>query len=74
MESKKEKTKEELEEELKRLKEFYHAELHRRDKLIDELNESNEILLKASLKSSDKINKLSEALNKSLKEKKIQEK
>ena len=74
MESKKEKTKEELEEELKRLKEFYHTELHRKDKLIDELRESHELLMKASLRSSEKINSLSEALKKSVKEKKIKEK
>lgn len=72
MESKKEKTKEELEQELKRLNEFYHTELKRRDNLIDDLKESNELLLKASLRSSEKINQLSEALKKSLKEKKVE--
>ncbi|MBW2978391.1 hypothetical protein KY331_06100 [Candidatus Woesearchaeota archaeon] len=72
MESKKEKSKEELEQELKRLKEFYHTELHRKDKLIDELRESHDLLMKASMHSSEKINKLSEALKKSLKEKKVE--
>ena len=70
MEVKKEKTKEELEQELKRLNEFYHEELRRKDKLIEELRESNTLLLKASLKSSEKINDLSDALKKSLRDKK----
>jgi hypothetical protein len=64
------KTKEELEEELKRLNKYYHEELARRDRLIDELKESHTALLKASLKSSDKINLLSEALRKLLKKQK----
>jgi hypothetical protein len=67
---KKEKTKEELEQELKRLNEFYHEELKRKDKIIEELRESNTLLLKASLKSSEKINDLSDALKKSLRDKK----
>jgi len=70
MEVKKEKTKEDLEQELKRLNEFYHEELRRKDKLIEELKESNTLLLKASLKSSEKINDLSDALKKSLKDNK----
>lgn len=70
MEVKKEKTKEELEQELKRLNEFYHEELSRKDKLIEELRESNTLLLKASLKSSEKINDLSDALKKSLRDNK----
>ena len=70
MEVKKEKTKEELEQELKRLNEFYHEELRRKDSLIEELRESNTLLLKASLKSSEKINDLSDALKKSLRDNK----
>jgi len=67
---KKEKSKEELEQELNKLKKFYHEELQRKDKLIDELRESHNILLKASLKSSEKINKLADALKKAMKKSK----
>jgi hypothetical protein len=52
------------------LNEFYHEELRRKDKLIEELKESNTLLLKASLKSSEKINDLSDALKKSMRDKK----
>lgn len=57
-------TKQELEKELKKLKEFYHAELKRKDKLIEELRESNALILKSAFKQSEKLTHLTEKFRK----------
>ena len=54
-------------EELKKLKKWYDEELKRKDKLIDELKEQNTVLMRASLKSSEKIAGLTEKLKKAIK-------
>jgi len=53
--------------ELKKLKKWYADELKRRDKIIEELKQQNNILIKASLKSSDRIAALTEKLKKKIK-------
>jgi len=55
--------------ELKKLKQWYSEELKRKDRMIDELREQNSILMKASLKSSEKIAELTERLKKAVKRK-----
>jgi predicted ATP-dependent protease len=54
------KTKESLEKELKKLKKFYEEELKRKDKIIDELKESNSLILKSALKQSERLTHLTE--------------
>jgi len=49
---------------VKELKKWYEEELERRDKEIDRLREENTVLMKASLKSSEKIANLTEKLKK----------
>ena len=56
----------ELKKEAEKLKKWYAEELKRRDKIIDELREQNTVLMKASLKSSEKIAKLTENLKKAI--------
>jgi len=51
---------------IKKLEEWYKEELARRDKEIDQLREDNAVLMKASLKSSEKIAELTEKLKKSV--------
>ena len=58
--------KESAKEELKRLKKYYGEELKRKDKMIEDIREQNMLLLKASLKGSEKIDKLTEKLKKAL--------
>ena len=53
-------SKEELERELKKLKEIYDRELKRKDKLIDELKQQNSLIMKSALKESEKLTFLTE--------------
>ncbi len=53
-------SKESLESELKKLKKTYEEELKRKDKLIEELRESNALILKSALKQSEKLTHLTE--------------
>ena len=62
------KTKETLE--LKKLKKFYEEELKRKDKLIEELRESNALILKSALKQSEKLTQLTEKFKKLVEKKK----
>jgi hypothetical protein len=57
-------TKEELENELKKLKKYYHEELKRKDKLIEELREQNTLIMKSAMKQSEKLTHLSEKFRK----------
>lgn len=57
-----------------KLKKWYEEELKRRDKIIDDLAEQNNILMKASLKSSDRIADLTEKLEKAVKKEKEKKK
>ena len=52
------------------LKKWYNQELERRDELIDKLKKENELIFKSALKQSEKIVKLTEKLEQSLKSKK----
>ena len=52
------------------LKKWYNQELKRRDELIDKLKKENELIFKSALKQSEKIVKLTEKLEQSLKSKK----
>jgi len=64
------KSKEQLESELKRLKKFYEEALKRKDKLIEELRESNNLILKSALKQSEKLTHLTEKFKKLVEKKK----
>jgi hypothetical protein len=50
-----------------KLKQWYQEELKRRDKQIEELREHNLVLMKASMKSADRIAELTEKLKKTIK-------
>ena len=63
------KTKEEIESELKRLKEIYDRELKRKDKIIDELREQNSLIMKSALKESEKLIQLTEKFRKFMRKK-----
>ena len=62
MSKKKQKGKEEKNKD--KIIETLYAELERRDKLIDKLKEENMLLLKTSLKSSERLKELEEKLRK----------
>jgi hypothetical protein len=51
-------------EEFAKLKKYYHEELKRKDKLIEELKEQNTLIMKSALKQSEKLTHLSEKLKK----------
>ncbi len=55
---------------LAELKKWYKEELKRRDELIDKLKKENELIFKSALKQSEKIAKITEKLEQSLKSKK----
>lgn len=55
---------------ISKLKKWYAEELKRKDELIDKLKKENELIFKSALKQSEKIVKLTEKLEKSLKSKK----
>jgi hypothetical protein len=63
-------SKEELERELKKLKEIYDRELKRKDKLIDELKQQNSLIMKSALKESEKLTFLTEKFKKLVEKKK----
>ena len=52
-----------------KLKKWYSEELKRKDKVIEELREQNEILIKSALKSSKRIDELTQKLKKATKTK-----
>jgi len=63
-------SKEELEIELKKLKEIYNRELKRKDKIIEELKEQNSLIIKSALKESEKLTSLTEKFKKLVENKK----
>ena len=65
----KEESKKELKAKIKHIEKAYGAELKRKDKIIEELREQNELIFKTALKSSDKIDNLSKKLVKAMKKK-----
>ena len=58
------KSKEELEEEFKRIKSVYDEELKRKDKIIAELREMNSLIMKSALKESEKLTRLTDKFKK----------
>lgn len=58
-----------LKDEIERLEKTYAEELKRKDKIIDELQSQNEVMFKAALKSSTKIDDLLGKLEKAMKKK-----
>jgi len=64
------KSKEELEEEFKRIKSVYDEELKRKDKIIAELREMNSLIMKSALKESEKLTRLTDKFKKLVEKKK----
>lgn len=50
-------------EELEKAKKHYEEELKRRDTLIDELREENKLLIKTSLKQSERVDTMAKKLD-----------